>query len=290
MDEAKQALRVCPERIRAALERFPRLSEVEEIRLRVGRAVTVNFRGRETSVGTETVTPRDLQEVLEHATGQAVYAAQDMLKNGFLTVPGGHRLGLCGTAVYRNGEVFTLRDLSSVDIRVARQIFGAADGCADFLWTHPRSTLIVGAPGRGKTTLLRDFIRQCSDRFGWRIGVADERMELGACVAGTAQFDLGAHTDILSGVRKETAIEMLVRSMNPQWIAVDEITAAQDIEAMQRASYCGVRFFATAHAATLAELEQRPLYRRLLESGTFENTVVIGEGRTIEMQGRRGHA
>lgn len=290
MDEARQAMRVCPKRIRAALERFPRLSEVEEIRLRVGRAVTVNARGRETSVGAEKVTLQDLQEILEHATGQAVYAAREMLKSGFLTVEGGHRLGLCGTAVYRNGELFTLRDLSSVDIRVARQIFGAADGCADFLWTHPRSTLIVGAPGRGKTTLLRDLIRQCSDRFGWRIGVADERMELAACVAGVPQFDLGAHSDILSGVRKEEAIEMLTRSMNPQWIAVDEITAAQDIEAIRRASYCGVRFFATAHAATLAELEQRPLYRMLLESGTFENTVVIGENRTLQMQGRRSHA
>ncbi len=288
--EVRQALRVCPQEIRACLERFPQISALEEIRLRNGREIMAGCGGREYVLGGERVRSQDLEDILEAATGQAVYAAQEMLKNGFLTIAGGHRLGICGTAVYKHGELFTLKDISSIDIRIARKLHGIADACVSFLWTHPRSTLIIGAPGRGKTTLLRDMIRQCSDRFGWRIGVADERMELAACLSGVPQFDLGGHTDVLSGAEKEQAIDILVRTMNPQWIALDEITAAADIEAILRASYCGVRFLATAHAASISELKQRPLYQRLLASGVFENLMVIDADRKIQMQGRQAYA
>ena len=129
--------------------------------------------------------------------------------------------------------------------------------------------LLCGAPGSGKTTLLRDLIRQLSDRFGWRICVVDERLELAACASGVPQFRLGAHTDVLSGAPKAAGIELLLRTMNPEWIAVDEITAEADIAAIRRASYCGVRFLATAHAADRRELESRPLYRALLQDGFF---------------------
>lgn len=262
------------------------LSELEEVRLRNGRCIGLVCAGRERPLASAPVSRSDLEEMVENASGQAVYAAQEMLKNGFLTVAGGHRLGLCGSAVYRDGRLYTIRELSSIDLRIARQIFGAAEPCVHFLWTHPRSTLILGAPASGKTTLLRDLIRQCSDRFGWRFGVVDERMELAACLNGMPQFDLGVHADVLSGVKKEQGIVMLLRSMNPQWIAVDEITAPEDVAAMIQASYCGVRFLATAHAASPDELKERPLYRMLMESGMFENQIVIGAGRKIQMHGR----
>ena len=173
---------------------------------------------------------------------------------------------------------------------IARQPDGVADRLRDALWARPQSVLLCGAPGSGKTTLLRDLIRQLSDRFGWRICVVDERLELAACASGVPQFRLGARTDVLSGAPKAAGIELLLRTMNPEWIAVDEITAEADIAAIRRASYCGVRFLATAHAADRRELESRPLYRALLEDGFFRMAAFLLPDRSVRIERGLDHA
>ena len=133
-------------------------------------------------------------------------------------------------------------------------------------------------------------IRDSSDRFGWRICVVDERLELAACASGVPQFRLGAHTDVLSGAPKAAGIELLLRTMNPEWIAVDEITAEADIAAIRRASYCGVRFLATAHAADRRELESRPLYRALLQDGFFRMAAFLLPDRSVRIERGLDHA
>lgn len=281
LQEIRQACSICPREVQDIVLHLPYASQIEEIRFRTGQAVYVTVNGQEKCLQTAFVRNEWLEQIVAKATGHAVYSAHQMLKNGFVTVAGGHRLGICGTGIYQGNEIVGLKDISSVNLRVARQIRGIAAKTADDLWLHPQSTLIIGAPGVGKTTLLRDLIRQLSDRFCRRIGVADERMELGACFNGMAQFDLGTHTDILSGVKKETAVEFLIRTMSPEWIALDEITASGDIEAMLRGSYCGVNFIATAHAACREELQQRSLYRELINCGIFNNLVIIRHDRTI---------
>ena len=281
MEEIRQACSICPPEVQTLIFKLPYAQQIEEIRLRRGQTAAVTVNGTERCMEGSRVTGEWLEEIIARATGHAVFSAQNMLKNGFVTVKGGHRLGICGTAVYHGNEITGFQEISSVNLRVARQMKGVASKAADTVWLHPRSTLIIGAPGVGKTTLLRDLIRQLSERFSFRIGVADERMELGACHKGIAQFDLGRHTDILSGVQKGTAVELLLRTMSPAWIAVDEITAAEDIETMLRASYCGASFLATAHASCREELTKRELYRGLLSCGIFENLVIIRKDRSI---------
>ena len=290
--ELRQALSVCPDAFTRKILALPEQTQrnLEELRLRVGQRGSLLVHGKEILLDGAEVDKHCFEYVLAKATGQAVYSAQEMLKHCFLTILGGHRLGICGRAVYRDGELFSVREISSMNLRIARQFLGIADRCTDFLWTRPFSALIIGPPGRGKTTLLRDLIRQLSNRFGWRICVADERLELAACHNGVPQFDIGIHTDVLSGATKAESIDILLRTMNPQWIALDEITSETDVQAILRASYCGVRFLATAHAWNREELKARPVYQELLRSGVFQNLLILRPDRQVAVERMEQHA
>lgn len=258
--------------------------EIEEFHLRIGYPPTVVIAGTEINLGSCAVSKALLEETLLQATGQAVYSARDMIKQGFLTLNGGHRMGLCGTAVYKGEGISSIQHISSINLRIASERRGFALPGVQHIWTHPGSTLVISPPGFGKTTFLRDLIFQLSTRFRWRISVCDERMELAACKEGVPQFDLGPTSDILCGTEKSTGIPMLLRTMNPQWIAVDEITSEEDVHTMVRASYCGVRFMATAHATQSHELYRRPVYRQLMGSGIFRNLIIIAKNRELTIK------
>lgn len=271
----------------AAAEALER-GNVEEIRLRAGSAASYLFEGREIllSRGNTAVVcqPQELTQVIRRASDHAIYAVQDQLAGGFLTLPGGHRIGVCGRVVMEGDSVRGITEFQSLNLRIAREIPGAADGAANLLWSNPASTLILGPPGRGKTTVLRDLIRQLSDRFRYRISVVDERGEIAACAAGLPQLRVGRRTDVLSLCPKRLGIDLVLRSMGPGWIALDEITTAADVEAVIQASYSGVRFLATAHAWSREDLHRRPLYRTLMEAGVFENLVGIEADRRLKCE------
>lgn len=257
-----------------------RRARVEELRLRRGRPLFVLAPQGEEPLADTAVTGRDLETVLELASASSVHTVMEQIKNGFVAVQGGHRLGLCGTGVMEGGRLVNLRELSSISLRVAREFKGLSGDVLPKLWGGQglESTLILSPPGGGKTTLLRDLIRAISSGEGCpprRVGVADERGELAAVAGGMPTLDVGPRTDVMNACPKEIGLMTLLRGMNPQVLAVDEVTAPEDVAVMLQAAGCGVTLLATAHGGTLADLDRRPLYRELMAQGAFGRLVLI---------------
>lgn len=288
MDEQlRQALQICPVAVRESVAELAQKAQlcVEEVRLRAGKCVTVFANGREWKVTSHAssviATQQMIAQTVACAAEYSVYNAQQQLSRGFCTLSGGHRLGICGEAVCDNGRITTLNNFSSLNLRVAHEVFGAADRVIDLIWSEPGSVLLFGAPGSGKTTVLRDCVRQLSDRLHLNPCVVDERFEIAGCVNALPQFEVGSLTDVLSGAPKKAAVLMLLRTMRPQWIAVDEITDAEDVRALTEAAYCGVNLIATVHAAAAEDLSRRRVYRELLDAGVFTHFVRIDQQRNL---------
>jgi len=275
MDGWTRALRLMPEAYRTKLGRHDG-SAVEEIRLRCNRQPMLLTSGKELAFSERLCREEDLQLVLEKASGASLHAVADMLKEGYLSVDG-VRIGVCG-ALLPKEQGGGFRRVSSLCMRIPRECRGIAREILPALRENTGGgTLLLSPPGGGKTTLLRECIRCLSDG-GVRISVADERCELAGSALGVG-FDLGCHTDLLQGCGKAQGSILLLRSMNPQLIAMDEISSPKDLEAVRQIAGCGVGILATAHAADAEGMLLRPLYRELLSSGVFSLAVCIrGQG------------
>ena len=248
-------LEILPPRIRRDVDALGRYT-LQELRLRMGAQPELVLK-RESLWLEKRCSKEDIAFCIQSASRYSPWTSAS-IKKGYLTAPGGHRIGLCGLALYQNGAMTGLREITSVCIRVARDFPGIARAAP-----ANGSVLILGAPGWGKTTLLRDLIRErARDKT---VGVVDERGEL-----FPEGFDSGKKTDILRGCRKPEGLELMLRTMSPACIAVDEITAVEDCNGLIRAAGCGVSLLATAHAASLEEFHSRNIYRPLAEKGIFQ--------------------
>ena len=290
----QDAAAVLPVRLRKLALALPeeQQAEAEEFRLRAGRPMTVLRPGEEVPLDAF-VEPEELETLCDLATEFSRYAAAETLREGYLSVRGGFRVGLCGTAVMKDGANTNLKNFSSAVVRIAREKRGIADELAPKLFPDGEfaSTLILSPPGGGKTTLLRDLVRRLSEGVEGcgprRVSLIDERGEVAVMYRGEPQMDVGPHTDVLDACPKALGIPIVLRAMNPQIIAVDEITVREDLKAAAMAAGCGVRLLATIHAADVEELTQKPLYRQLLEDRVFRLAVRIVRteaGRAYEVE------
>lgn len=283
---------LCP-KLKTLLLDIPNSAKLSafEVRLRVGRPVVLTCSERYWFVNEHSqllnsphmpyiVTPNDIADSVVSMCMHSVHAHQQELKNGFISLRGGHRAGICGTAVTGENGIGAVREITSINLRIAREIAGAADEIMEkIFYKELCGVLIAGIPSSGKTTLLRDLARQlASGKTGRyrKVAVVDERCELGAVCDGVPQNDLGVCSDILSGYPKGEGILAAVRSLSPEVIICDEIGGGPEVDSILEGINAGVTMIATAHAGSLQELLRRPQIMRLLKSGAFSKIVCLG--------------
>ncbi|MBR6654665.1 MAG: stage III sporulation protein AB [Oscillospiraceae bacterium] len=247
----------------------------EEIRLRAGSGLSMLSAGREIAVDVGKISSGELADVICAASGASIHTVAANIREGFMTAENGHRIGICGTAAVKNGEICGINNYSSLSVRIAKEIKTAAEGLPELINSSGQiaSLLIISPPGGGKTTLLRDLVRRLSDN-GTRVALADERGEIAAMKSGVPTMDVGKCTDVMDMAPRAEAAMFLLRAMTPQIIAMDEISSEHELAAARSVAGCGIAILATAHGSA-EDLKTKKRYSRLIEDGVFDNIVMI---------------
>jgi stage III sporulation protein AA len=276
-------LNFLPKKIADLISKIPpnQKEELEEIRIRINRPIEMTMKGTPRFLS-YIIQPEDAFHLMNKISHFSIYTLEEELKQGFITVSGGHRIGLAGKVILEGGKVKAIRDISSFNIRIAREKIGIAEPLIPYIfqgsWMH---TMVIGPPQTGKTTLLRDIARIASSGYGTsgiqasKVGIVDERSEIAGCVNGIPQLTFGDRLDVLDACPKAEGMMMMIRSMSPEILVVDEIGRKEDSEAIQEAVHAGITLMMSTHGTSIEEVKNRPSLRNIIEQKIFQRFIVL---------------
>ncbi|MBU3189148.1 stage III sporulation protein AA [Clostridium bowmanii] len=278
----KDLFEILPKTIRSKLEQIDNIHELEELRIKVNKPIFIHIGSKE-KIWDYIATTEDIKYIMQRISNYSIYAFEDEIRQGYITIKGGHRVGLCGICVIENNSIKTIKDISSINIRACKEIIGCADKVIPYI-TYNNSvhnTIIISPPKCGKTTLLRDITRQLSkgdenkNFHGKNVSIIDERSEIAGSFKGIPQMEVGIRTDVLDNCPKSEGIMMAIRSMSPEVIVCDEIGTQKDMESILMALNSGISLITTIHGFGIEDLYKRLVFKDLVENYVFSRAIVL---------------
>ncbi|MDS0527329.1 stage III sporulation protein AA [Clostridium sp. SHJSY1] len=272
---------IFPHNIITYLEEYVNDNSLQEIRIKINKPIIV-ISSKGESVLSYISSREDIKYILQRISNYSLYAYEEEIKQGFITIKGGHRVGIAGECVMDGGKIKTIRNIASLNIRICREIIGCSKEVIRYVYEEKRvfNTIIISPPKCGKTTILRDITRSLSD-FGKKISIIDERSEIAASFMGVPQMKVGIRTDVLDNCLKSEGMIMAIRSLSPEVLICDEIGTLKDIESLHMAFNSGVNIIVTLHGYSIEDLFNRKVFESIISDNILERVIILGNSKGV---------
>ncbi len=284
----KEILDIMPETIKKELQSINNFNEVQEVRVRVNKPLMC-YRHNNEIISSYITTKEDIKVIVQRISNYSVYAFEEEIKQGYITIKGGHRIGISGDCVIEGGRIKTIKNVSSLNVRICKQIMGCSDSLMHYITENNRiyNTIIISPPKCGKTTLLRDITRNLSNGInrlglkGKKVAVIDERSEIAGCFEGNPQMDVGIRTDVYDNCIKSEGIMVAIRCMSPDVVICDEIGTKKDIESVIMALNCGINLITSMHGYGVEDMKERFIFKDILDNKVFSRAIILSNRNGI---------